>query len=169
MAKKRGFALLAALAFAVSIVDVVVNKEKIWFGIVRIVLYAIMAVLLLLNGRKALKIPLFLLLLLEGLCIIPYSYKLTHDLAIYFEQPIPSWWDEMELYSLSNQAAFEGGITTDSMLGWLGIGTMNWLHIECIGALLGVFALLVTVFSRNKPAKKASWFMIMLLMGIGIQ
>ena len=163
MVKKRGVSLFAALAFATAAVDVLINKEKIWFGIIRLALYAAMALLLFFNRKKALKIPLSLLVLIEVLCIIPYSYKLTHKLAVYFEQPIPSWWDIQRIMAYISQEMM-AGISIDSMLGWLGIGTMNLLNIECIGAIVGVAALLVMLFSKNKTGKKSSWILMMVCM-----
>ncbi|MBR2622974.1 MAG: hypothetical protein IKD15_01975 [Clostridia bacterium] len=173
MAKKRGYELLAALAFLLLTVHAIFNIEQVWFGVVRIALYAVMALLMLLpRVKKLTALPLILLVVIECICIIPYSYKLIHNLNLYTYQVLPSWWDERmissclaKMYSGANVPAFE------TWKVFLGIGSMNWLHLDCISAFIGVLALLwltKVAFSKGKKVRNASnVFMIILLICSG--
>ena len=151
MTKKRVFAGIALLAFVWATVSMF-RADNALFAALFAILYATFAVSLFLPNVKLLQvIPLVLLVVLGLLCIVPWSYKIATNLNLnsgYWQYP--SWWNEWKIQSLYNPYAFDPfdvPFTLKGFFGWLGFGTMQWLHLDCISAILGVVALILTLVS----------------------
>lgn len=145
MTKKRVFAGIAVLSFVWATV-LMFREQNTPFAALFAILFAVLAVSLFLPNVKLLQvIPLVLLLVLSWLCIIPWSYKIAANLNMLPATGLQqSWWNEKWVNAFATYRPL-------SFMQLLGFGTVSWLHLDCISAILGVIALaLITVCALLK-------------------
>ena len=163
MTKKRVFAGIATLAFVWATVSMF-RAQNVPFAALFAILYALFAVSLFLPNVKLLQVvPLVLLVVLGLICIVPWSYKIATNLNLLpasgWQQ---SWWNEKWV----NGYYYNFRIGKHSFISLLGFGTVSWLHLDCISAILGVVALilvLVSVLLKDTMASMKSTLTIVMM------